>query len=155
MNNSSRARVARLVLVAVIGDLDPAHQFHDEIRPASIRRARVQDLGNVRMVHHRQRLALGLEPRDDALGVHAQLDDLQRHPTAHRLFLFGHINDAATAFTDLLQDFIMPDLRPRLFLFTPLRQIARRRRGFGIVRGRSQRGDALGKQLFGVVVDRE
>jgi hypothetical protein len=67
--------------------------------------------------------------------------------------LFRRVNGAATPFTDPLQDFIMPDLCPGLFLFTALRQIARRRRGFGIVRGGSQRGEALGKQLFGVAVD--
>ena len=71
-----------------------------------LRRARVQDLGNVRMVHQRQRLPLRLEPGNDALGVHAQLDDLERDPAANRLLLLGHINHAAAAFADLLQQFV-------------------------------------------------
>ena len=113
------------------------------------RRARVQDFGDVGMVHHRQRLALGFEARDDRPRVHAQFNHLQRHQAAHRFFLFRHVNGAATAFADFLQDFIMPDLRPRLFLFESARQIARRPR-IRVVGGRSQRGDALGEQFFGV-----
>ena len=71
-----------------------------------VRRAGVQHLGDVGMVHHRQRLPLGLEAGDDALGVHAQLDDLERHAAADRLLLLGHINHAAAAFADLLQQFV-------------------------------------------------
>ena len=67
-----------LVLVAVLRDADAPHQFHHEIWPAQIGGARIQHLGDVRMIHHRQRLPLRLEPRDHRLGVHPQLDDLQR-----------------------------------------------------------------------------
>ena len=58
------------------------------------------------MVHQRQRLPLGLEPGDDLLGVHAQLDDLERDPAAHRLLLLGHVDHAAAAFADLLQQLV-------------------------------------------------
>jgi hypothetical protein len=58
------------------------------------------------MIHHGQRLPLGLEARDDLLGVHAQLDDLERHAPAHRLGLLGHIDHAATAFADFLQQLV-------------------------------------------------
>ena len=58
------------------------------------------------MIHQRQRLAFGLEPGDDVFGVHAQLDDLEGDLPAHRLLLLGHINHAATAFADLLQQFV-------------------------------------------------
>ena len=44
------------------------------------------------MVHHRQSLPLGLEPGDDLPGVHAGLDDLQRHPAADRFLLLGHVD---------------------------------------------------------------
>ena len=67
------------------------------------------------MVHHRQRLPLGLEPRDDALGVHAQLDDLERNAAAERLLLFGHVNHAAAALADLLEQFVAADFVARLF----------------------------------------
>ncbi len=58
------------------------------------------------MVHQRQRLPLGFEAGDDLLGVHAQLDDLERHAAAHRFLLLGHVNHAAAAFADLLQQFV-------------------------------------------------
>ena len=54
-----------IVLVAVIGDADAAHQFHHEVRPARFGRARIQHLGDVGMIHHRQRLPFRLEPGDD------------------------------------------------------------------------------------------
>ena len=62
------------------------------------------------MVHQRQRLALGFEPGDDRLGVHAQLDDLESDPAADGLLLFGHVNHPAAAFTDLLQQLVATDL---------------------------------------------
>ena len=61
------------------------------------------------MIHHGQRLPFGLEPGDDLLGVHAQLDDFERHPPSHRLGLFGDINHAATAFAHALQKFVAPE----------------------------------------------
>ena len=69
-------------------------------------RARIEHLGDVGMVHQRQRLTLGLEPGDDRLGVHAQLDDFERHAAAHRLGLLGHIDHPAAAFADFLQHFV-------------------------------------------------
>jgi hypothetical protein len=51
-----------VVLPAVIGNFDAVHQLHDEIRPPRLCSAGFMDLGNMGMVHHRERLALGLEP---------------------------------------------------------------------------------------------
>ncbi len=67
---------------------------------------RVEHLGDVGMIHQRQRLPLGLEPGHDLLGVHAQLDDLERHPAADRLLLLGHIDHPAAAFADLLEELV-------------------------------------------------
>ena len=50
-----------LVAVAVLGDRDAADQLHHEVGPAGFRRPAVENLGDVRVVHHRQRLPLGLE----------------------------------------------------------------------------------------------
>ncbi len=61
------------------------------------------------MVHHRQRLALGLEPRHHLLGVHAQFDDFQRHTPSHGLGLLRDIDHAAAAFADALQQFVAPE----------------------------------------------
>ena len=66
-------------------------------------------LGDVRVVHQRQRLPLGLEAGDDLRGVHAGLDDLQRHLAADRLGLLGHVDDAHAAFADLLQQLVGAD----------------------------------------------
>ena len=73
------------MLVAVFGDFDAADEFHDKIRPTGFRRPGIEYLGDVGMVHQRQRLPLGLKPGDDTFGVHARLDDFQRDPPADRL----------------------------------------------------------------------
>ena len=126
------------VLVAVIADLDAAHQFHDEVRAPRFGGAGVQHLGNVRMVHERQGLPLCLKACDHGLGVHAQFDDFQRHPTAHRFLLFGHVNHAATALADLLEEFVAADAIAGFFL--------RQRSGPGHRRGGH---DALGSVVRG------
>ena len=103
---------AKVGLVAVVGDLDAPHQFHDEVGPTHVGRARIEHLGDVRMIHHGQCLPLGLEPRDDLLGVHAQLDHLEGHFAADRLFLFGDIDHAAAALPDLLQQLVASQRLP-------------------------------------------
>ena len=50
-------------------------------------------------------------------GVHAQLDDLERDAAADRFFLLGHVNDAAAAFADLLQQFVAADPVAGLFSY--------------------------------------
>ena len=53
-------------------------------RPVSVAPAS-STLAMFGMVHQRQGLPLGLEAGDDLPGVHARLDDLQRHLAADRL----------------------------------------------------------------------
>ncbi len=84
-NSSSRSRGAELVLVAVVGDRHALDQLHDEVGPAGRRRAGVEHLGDVRVVHQRQGLPLGLEAGDDLARVHARLDDLERDLAPDRL----------------------------------------------------------------------
>ena len=119
MKSSSRSAVGRVCLVAVVGNLDAAHQFHDEERPPVFRRAGVEDLRDVRMIHHRERLTLLLEARDDFLRVHPHLDDLQRHRAPHRLLLLRHPDHAKAAFADLLEQLVRPDPLARLLRFEP------------------------------------
>ena len=52
---------------------------------------------------------LAIEPRDDLLGVHAQLDDFQRHAPPHRFGLLGDIDHATTAFANPLQQLVVPE----------------------------------------------
>src|SRR5215471_16776664 len=54
----------------------------------SSRRCRgVEHPGDVRVVHHCQRLPLGLEPGDDLLRIHPGLDQLDGHQTLDRVGL--------------------------------------------------------------------
>ena len=66
---------AQIALVAILGDRHARNQLHHEIRPTMLRRSRIEDLGDVGMVHHRQRLPLRLKARDHLPRVHSRLDD--------------------------------------------------------------------------------
>jgi hypothetical protein len=61
------------------------------------------------MVHQRERLPLGFEPRDDLRRVHPGLDDLQRHLPADRPRLLGEPDDAHPPFADLLEQAVRAD----------------------------------------------
>ena len=81
--------------------------------------AAVEDLGDVGMVHQRQRLPLGLEAGDDLPGVHARLDDLQATLRRTGCGLLGHEDHAEAALADLLQQLVRPDDRARCPPMTP------------------------------------
>ncbi len=104
-----------MLLVAVLRDRNALDQFHHEVGPAAVGGARIEHLGDVGVVHHGQGLALGLETSDHLPGVHARLDDLQRHPPLDRLGLLGHVDHAHAAFADLLQQLVRTDDRCRAF----------------------------------------
>ncbi len=111
MNRPKPLHRRQIVLIAVVRDGNAAHQFHHEIGPARVRRPRIENLGDVGMIHHRQRLPLGLEAGHDRSRVHPQLDDLQRHAPAHGSLLLGDINDAEPSLADFLQQTISADDR--------------------------------------------
>src|SRR5689334_20819417 len=79
-----------VVLLAVVSDFDATDQLHHEIRPSGAGGTVIQDLGDIGMVHECQRLALSLEARNDRLGVHPELNDLERDPSAQGLGLLSH-----------------------------------------------------------------
>jgi hypothetical protein len=99
-----------IIFVAKAGDFYTANQLHDEEWPTGIGRASIQHLGNIGVVHQRQGLALGLEAANDLFGIHAQLDDLERDAATDRFFLVRHVHDTATAFANLLQEFVAADV---------------------------------------------
>ena len=103
-------------MVAVLRNPGAANQFHDKVGTPRVRRPPIKHFGDIRMVHQRQRLALGFEAGDDLFGVHAHLDDLERDAAAHRLLLLGHINHAAAALADLLEQFVIANPVSGLFL---------------------------------------
>ena len=97
------------MVVAEIGNPDPANQLHDEIGAARVGCPGIQDLRDVGVIHHGECLALGLEAGDDISGVHPQLDHLERDATSHRRFLVGYVNDATAAFPNLLAQLVAAD----------------------------------------------
>jgi hypothetical protein len=89
------------------------------------------------VVHKGQRLAFSFEPGDNLFGIHPQLDDLEGDAPANQRCLLGHINNAATAFAELLENLIVTDCFRRLIRvirFDPDAGVARTRTG------RSERG---------------
>ncbi len=67
---------------------------------------RIEHARDVGMIHQREGLALRLEAGDDFAGVHAELDHFQRGAADDGLLLLGHIDDAATALADFLEELV-------------------------------------------------
>ena len=102
-------RGVEALAVAVVGDRHPRDEVHHEVGAPLRGRAGVQDARDVRVVHQRQRLALGLEARHELLGVEAPLDQLERDAAADRPLLLGLVDDAHPALADLAHQAIGPD----------------------------------------------
>ena len=98
-----------MITVAVLGDRHAPDQFHDEERAAGGGGADIEEPGDVRMLHDRQGLALGLETGDNLSGVHSRLDDLERHLAPHRVSLLGHEDASHAPFADLLEQPVRAD----------------------------------------------
>ena len=87
-------------LVAVLRDRLPVDELHDEERPTLVGRPGVEDLGDVRVIHERERGPLLLEAGDDLTGVETGLQDLQRDLSGDRLALFGEEHGAEAPHAD-------------------------------------------------------
>ncbi len=98
-----------LMAVAVLRDRNTGDVFHGEVRPPIGGHAGVQHLGDIRMGHDRQRLALGVEAGDDLLGVHAQLDHLERHLATYRFLLLGEVDGSHASLTERGDDSVGAD----------------------------------------------
>ncbi len=79
-------------------------QLHDEVGPARWGRATVDQVGDIGMSHQREGLALGFEPCDNLVGVHARLDDLERDHARNGMVLLGHEHLAESPFADRLDE---------------------------------------------------
>ena len=90
-------------------DRNALHQFHHEIGATGLSAAGVEHLGDIRVVHQRQSLTLGLKAGDELARVHSLLDDLHRHTPFDGPQLLGQINDTHAAFAKLLQQLVRPD----------------------------------------------
>src|SRR5262245_17577439 len=85
----------QLMLVTVLRDVQSLDQVHDEVRSAAAGLPSIKHLGDVRVVHDRQRLPLRLEAGDDLAAVHARLEDLEGDLATDRLALLGSEDQAA------------------------------------------------------------
>jgi hypothetical protein len=94
---------AEPMMVAVVRDRNARDVLHDEVRHTLRGGSGIQHLGDGRMIHQSQRLALGFEAHDDLAGVHAGLDQLESHPPCDRLLLFRQPHLPHAAFADLPQ----------------------------------------------------
>jgi hypothetical protein len=97
------------VFVAVIRDLDTAHEFHDEVGPPRGSRPGIEHPGNIRVLHDGQGLALGLEAGNDRFGVHARSEHFQGDRATHRFFLLGLKDRAHSSFANFLEQPVWPD----------------------------------------------
>ena len=77
-------------------------------RPSGVLPA-VEHLGDGGVVHQGQGLPLGLEAGHHLLGVHARLDDLERHPAPDRLELLGEPDLAHPALAEDLEKPVRAD----------------------------------------------
>jgi hypothetical protein len=84
--------------------------------PFSAGRTRIQYLGDIRMVHHGQRLSLGFEPSNHLACVHSRLDDLQRHLAANRNLLLGYVDQSHPAFPEHFAQGVGSDLAAKWLL---------------------------------------
>jgi len=100
---------AQPVLIAVVGDRSTRHVLHDKKRPSTRRGAGIVHTGDAGMVHQGEGLPLGLEPGDHLAGVHAGLDDLERHRATYRFQLLGPPHLPHTTLANLFQQAIGPD----------------------------------------------
>ena len=139
-------RNRELVAIAERRDRLAGHQLHHEVGPAGVGGAGVEDPGDVGVIHHRQRLALLLEAGDHLLGVHPQLDDLERDPARHRLALVGEEHRAEAAGADLFdQGVAAEDRAGSLGGAGRGSERARRYSGGGLVRGIELRRPVRGR----------
>src|SRR5512140_1516863 len=68
-----------LIRLAVLCNPNSADQLHHEKRATGSSCSTIEHAGNARMIHQRERLTFRLESGNDAPGVHAQLDHLDRN----------------------------------------------------------------------------
>jgi len=101
------------VLVAVLGDGQAFDVLHHEVGPSVRGQSRIVHAGDMRMLHQRQRLLLGLEAGQYLLGVHARLGDLQCDAPFNRAPLLGQVDCPVSAFTQKTDEPVGPNLGSR------------------------------------------
>ena len=77
----------------------PLDVFHYEVRPTLRRRTCLEDARDIRVVHHRQSLALVSKTGEYLVRVHPEFDDFERDAAANGFALLGQVHGAHTPFT--------------------------------------------------------
>ncbi len=96
----------KLAFVAELRDRHALHQFHDEVRARFVQTT-VEHLGNVRVIHQRERLPFGIEARQHGFRVHAGLDELHRHKSLHGFRLLRPPDGTHAALADGLHERVL------------------------------------------------
>ena len=104
-----------IVLIAVVGDGDAVDQLHGEVGPPGGGGPGVEHVGDIRVVHHREGLALGLEAGQHLPRVHPGLDHFERDLACDRPALFGHPDHPEPALADLLHQRVGAEDVARVF----------------------------------------
>ncbi len=99
-----------LLAIAVLRDGCALDVLHDEVRPALGRRACVEDPCDIRVVHHRQRLALVGEASEYLAGIHPEFHYFKGHTPANGFALLGQVHGAHTPFAKRSNDLISAEV---------------------------------------------
>ena len=96
--------------VTVCGQTIAAHVLHCEVRPPEVRGPRFEHLGDCRMVHQCERLALRFEARDYLRCVETCFDDFDGDLPADWMHLFRQPDITHTAFAQSFEQAIRADI---------------------------------------------
>jgi len=96
--------------ITVLRDRIAADQFHHEVRPPVLRRAGVEDPGDVGVIHHGQGCRSASKRAINLLAVHARLDDLEGDPRTTGS-VCSAIHTSPNPLPDLLQELVTADAR--------------------------------------------
>jgi hypothetical protein len=97
-------------LVAEAIQREAVHVFHGEPGVPLVGHPAVDEPRNAGVIQPRQDLPLGLEAPDEALGVHARPDQLQRNEPLDGFGLLGAVDHAHAAFAQRLEQAVASDL---------------------------------------------
>src|SRR3954464_8392717 len=90
----------QLVFVAELRDRAARDTLHHEIRSTHISGAGIKHLGDVRVIHPRQGLALRVKPCNDFARIETWLDQLQRDDPADGVTLLDLVNASKPTFAN-------------------------------------------------------
>ena len=88
--------------------------LHDKVGQTRLGCSCVEHGGDIRVVQHGQRLALGLKAGNHLPAIHPGFDDLQGHAALYGLILLSQIDNGETALAQDTKQPVRTDLADRL-----------------------------------------